>query len=162
MEGADLHIRPFTAADQAAARRLILDGLGEHFGFVDETCNPDLDDIAANVVGRGHLFLVAFIGVELVGTAALLLVLSGVEVFENARAGRIVRVSVERDHRRQGIGRALVARLVDAARARGLARLWMETNDDWTDTIAFYRRCGFVEYDRRAGNVYMALNLARN
>jgi hypothetical protein len=27
---------------------------------------------------------------------------------------------------------------------------------------AFYRRCGFVEYDRRAGNVYMALNLARN
>jgi GNAT superfamily N-acetyltransferase len=42
---------------------------------------------------------------------------------------------VARDHRRQGIGRALVARLVDAARARGLARLWMETNDDWTDTI---------------------------
>ena len=27
-----------------AARALILQGLGEHFGFVDETANPDLDE----------------------------------------------------------------------------------------------------------------------
>lgn len=154
MDGSDLYIRPFTETDQSAARRLILEGLGEHFGFVDEGCNPDLDDIAACYTARGHRFLVAFVGAELVGTAAL--------VFEDAAAGRIVRVSVAREHRRQGIGRALITRLVDAARAAGLARLWMETNDDWADAIAFYQRCGFVEYDHRDGNVYMALDLTRN
>ena len=35
-------IRAFEPRDQAAARQLILAGLGEHFGWIDETCNPDL------------------------------------------------------------------------------------------------------------------------
>ena len=63
--------RAFTPSDQAAARRLILEGLGEHFGAVDETRNPDIDDIAVNYIGRGHLFLVAEDMLGLVGTAAL-------------------------------------------------------------------------------------------
>src|SRR5579883_3043906 len=53
----DTVIRPFVPPDQQAARVLILRGLGEHFGWIDETCNPDLDDIAATYTGAGHLFL---------------------------------------------------------------------------------------------------------
>ncbi len=34
-----LTIRPFAPGDQEAARRLILEGLVEHFGFVDEALN---------------------------------------------------------------------------------------------------------------------------
>ncbi|CAA9269377.1 MAG: hypothetical protein AVDCRST_MAG93-2561, partial [uncultured Chloroflexia bacterium] len=41
----NLAIRPFTPADQKAARDLVLDGLGEHFGWIDTSRNPDLDDI---------------------------------------------------------------------------------------------------------------------
>lgn len=44
----ELHIRPFTIHDQAAARTLILNGLGEHFGLIDETFTPDLNDITAS------------------------------------------------------------------------------------------------------------------
>ena len=41
-------IRPFRASDQAAARSLIEEGLGEHFGCIDRNANPDLVDIAAS------------------------------------------------------------------------------------------------------------------
>ena len=65
-------IRSFEPRDQTAARQLILAGLGEHFGWIDETCNPDLDDVTANYVEPGHVFLVAEIGGELVGTGGLI------------------------------------------------------------------------------------------
>ncbi len=153
-DSAGLTIRPFALADQSAARRLILDGLGEHFGDIDEACNRDIDDIAGMYVERGHLFLVAEAGSELVGTGALF--------FEDGRVGRLVRVSVARHWRRQGLGQALVQRLMEAARGQGLARLWMETNDDWDAAIGLYAACGFAEYGRRDGNIYMALDLIRN
>ena len=43
----DVEIRPIRVGEEADARRLILEGLGEHFGFVDETINTDLTDIRA-------------------------------------------------------------------------------------------------------------------
>jgi ribosomal protein S18 acetylase RimI-like enzyme len=147
-------IRPFTPSDQAAARRLILEGLGEHFGAVDETRNPDIDDIAANYVGRGHLFLVAEDAPGLIGTAAL--------VFEGSATAQVVRVSVAPRWRRRGLAKALVMRLIEAGVARGLVRLWMETNDDWQPAIELYRACGFAAFDYRDGNIYMELDLSRN
>ena len=104
MRSQQLHIRPFRPGDQDAARRLILDGLGEHFGFIDASLNPDLDDIWQTYVLAGAPFAVAELDGELVGTGAL--------VAERApgrlATGRIVRVSVSPHHRRLGIGRRLV------------------------------------------------------
>lgn len=144
-------IRPFAAGDQGAARRLVLAGLGDHFGEIDGTRNPDLDDIAAHYIRAGRLFLLAERDGEVVGTGAL--------VEEGPTIGRLVRMSVDRRHRGQGIGRALVGHLVEAARARGYRRLLVETNDDWTDAIGLYVACGFVEEDRRDGEVHLALTL---
>ncbi len=146
-----LTIRPFTPSDQVPARDLVLEGLGEHFGWIDESRNPDLDDIAAHYLARGHLFVVALVGETLVGTGALI----GVD----KQTGRLVRMSVHRDWRRLGLGRALVAHLVAAARERGYRRVVVETNNDWWDAIGLYRRCGFHEYDVDEGNVYLAQNL---
>jgi ribosomal protein S18 acetylase RimI-like enzyme len=146
-------IRPFQPADQEAVRRLILQGLGEHFGAVDETLNPDIDDIMARYVNRGHHFLVALEDREVIGSAAL--------IVEDRDVGQLVRVSVASRYRRQGLARALVTSLINAASARGLTRLWMETNDDWEAAIGLYKRCGFTEYDRRDGNIYMSLALPR-
>ena len=142
------HIRPFAPADQIAARALILEGLREHWGWLDPSLNPDLDDITASYLTPGHVFLVAESGRALAGTGALIV---------DGDMGQIVRVAVHPQWRRRGIGHALVAALLEAARARGLARVWMETNDDWLDAIGLYRRCGFQEFDRREGCVFMAL-----
>ena len=149
-----LRIRPFRPGDQNAARQLILAGLAEHFGWLDESCNPDLDDIAANYVARGHIFLVAELAAELVGTGALVVAGDG--------TGQIVRVSVAAASRRQGIGHLLLARLLEAARARDLAQVWVETNDTWIDAISLYRESGFRECARADGNIYLALQLRRN
>jgi ribosomal protein S18 acetylase RimI-like enzyme len=145
-------IRSFQSADQTAARRLIMAGLAEHFGYADEYANPDLDDIAANYPARGHAFLVAESGGNLIGAAGLRLV--------GSEAGRVVRVSVARGHRGQGIARALMMRLHELAARMGLDRLWVETNDDWADAIGLYVALGYREYARADGSIYLALELA--
>ena len=147
----EVTIRPFTAGDQDAARRLVLAGLGEHLGVIDETRNPDLDDIAAHYIRPGHLFVLAERDGRVVGTGAL--------VEEGPGIGRLVRMSVDRAERGRGIGRALVRYLIEAARARGHRRLLVETNDDWHDAIGLYRACGFVEEARRDGEVHFSLAL---
>ena len=148
-----IHVRPFVPCDQAAARTLILEGLREHWGGLDPSLNPDLDDITASYSTPGHIFLIAEIEHISVGTGAL-----GID----GDVGQIVRVSVSSQYRRRGIGRALIAALLEIARTRGLTRVWMETNDDWRDAIGLYQQCGFQEYDRRDGCVFMALDLSGN
>ncbi len=63
-------ITPFAPADQAEVKALILAGLAEHWGVLDPSLNPDLDDIAASY--RQATFLVARCGDRIVGTGALL------------------------------------------------------------------------------------------
>ncbi len=131
-------IRPFTTGDQEAARALILTGLGEHWGFIDETLNPDLDDIAGHYPPKtADFYVVEDEGGEIIGTAGL--------IREDGETGRIVRMSVARTARGRGIGKRLVAELESAARARGYRRLVCETTHDWTDAIALYLSTGFTE-----------------
>lgn len=146
-----LLIRHFRPADQATVKALILEGLGEHFGRINPNLNPDLNDIDKTYIQPGHRFLVAELGSEIVGTAAL--------TQESPGVGRIVRVTVKPDHRRAGIGRTLIKRVIEIARERGDTRLLVETNCDWDDAIRLYQRCGFVEYDRNEEEVHFALDL---
>jgi ribosomal protein S18 acetylase RimI-like enzyme len=148
-----VRIRPVLPSDQRAARALILEGLREHWGWLDPNLNRDLDDIVANYVAPGHVFFVAEIERALVGTGALRI---------HSDNGQIVRLAVSPQWRRCGIGRALVAALLETARERDLIRVWMETNEDWHDAVSLYRRCGFREFDHREGCLFMALDLTRN
>ena len=154
MRANQLIIRPFAAEDQLAARALILAGLGEHFGWIDERRNGDLDDIAANYAPPCHTFLVAESAGELVGTGALR--------HTDEHVGEMVRVSVWCDGRarRQACWSVLlVMRLKACAREQGLGRVVVETNNDWYDAIALYRRCGFVQYAEDDESVYLALDV---
>lgn len=51
-------IRQFQPIDQEEARRIVLEGLGEHFGVIDESLNPDLDDIQESFIVAGDEFYV--------------------------------------------------------------------------------------------------------
>ncbi|HEU5441630.1 MAG TPA: GNAT family N-acetyltransferase [Ktedonobacterales bacterium] len=141
-------IRPFNVGDQDAAKRLVNEGLGERFGLVDESFNPDLDDIAAHYSSPGHTFVVAEQDDELIGTGCLVFAPKGT-------TGQMVRVSVRRDLRGQGVGHALVEHLLNVARAAGLRRVWMETNVGWESAIRLYKACGFREYDRVGRLVFL-------
>ena len=146
-----IHIRPWTAQDQTVARQLILAGLGDHWGYIDDTRNPDVDDIEAHYNRQGHLFVVAEAGVEIVGTGAL--------VYVQADTMRMVRVSVHKGWRRLGIGRILVEHLVAAARQRGARRVVVETTRGWHDAISLYQACGFIQYAEDIENVHLMLEL---
>lgn len=145
-----LHIRPFTPEDQAAARHLILQGLGSHFGWIDESRNPDLDDIQRHYLEQGSLFVVAEQEGKIVGTGAL--------VAEGPGVSRMVRISVSLEHQRQGIGRRLVNHLVQQAWAQGNHRIVVETNLDWEDAIGLYEAAGFSQYDHDEESVYLSLD----
>lgn len=147
-----IQIRPFAAADQDAVRHLILDGLGDHFGLVDQTRNPDLDDIMMSYVEQGAVFVVAERRGAIVGCGALLRRERGMS--------QIARVSVDRGCRRTGLGRAIVAWLVERARQRGDVAVEVETNHDWLDAVGLYRACGFAPFDRDEESVYLRLDLA--
>ena len=131
-------LRPFEPADQEQAKHLILAGLVEHWGSLDETANPDLDDIATSYA-NGH-FIVACDGDELVGTGVLI-------PLGRDEAGKItaeiVRMSVAGNRRRQGIGRLILDALCTKARNDGVERLILETTASWTGVINFYQRYGF-------------------
>jgi len=150
MEG-ELCIRSFEVDDQEQARWLILEGLGEHFGYLDVTLNPDLDDILHNYIIPGHIFVVAYMGRELVGTGALILHGEGIS--------EMVRISTRKTYRRRGIGQAIVTSLVNVARQRGDRRIIAKTNASWHDAIHLYKRLGFVEYGRTALGVGLELLL---
>ena len=143
--------RPFEARDQDATRQLILNGLGEHYGFIDETCNPDIDNILENYIAIGATFLVAQLAEQIVGTGALL--------EEEPNVGRIVRMSVDHTYRRYGIGKNIILRLVEVARQHNYAQVRLETNNDWDDVIAFYTSLGFTVDQWTEHNVYMSMLL---
>lgn len=140
----EVSITRFNPSDQAAVRQLILDGLAGHFGELDPDLNPDLDDIAAHY--SQAVFLVARAGDRIAGCGAL--------VPLDGEAGEIVRMSVRREMRRQGIGRRVLEKLAQEARTLGLSRLVLETNVDWADVRRFYESYGFAfthEQDHRFG-----------
>ena len=149
----EIVLRPFAPGDQAALRRLVLDGLGDHWGTIDETLNPDLDDIAGWYGPRGGYTVVACAGPdgEIVGAGTL--------YREDARTARLARMTVDKALRGQGLGRRLVAHLVEEARDRGYAAVVCETTETWQDAIGLYRRGGFAEIDRRDGDIHFRLEL---
>src|SRR5512134_385508 len=92
-----LLIRPFQPADQVPARALVLAGLVEHWGWLDETKNPDLVDIAA-AYAQGA-FLVGYLDGQLVATGALQPV-AGPLPASAPLTLQVVRMSVAKDLRR--------------------------------------------------------------
>ncbi|MBA3653980.1 MAG: GNAT family N-acetyltransferase [Actinobacteria bacterium] len=134
-------LRDFEPRDQERVRRLILDGLGEHWGNIDESLNTDVDDIAATYAGGRTL--VAELHDELIGTGTI--------VRRDEDVSEIVRMSVAPSARRSGVGRRLVEELVGTAGTWSSRRVVLETSSSWTEVIAFYIACGFAVTAERDG-----------
>jgi ribosomal protein S18 acetylase RimI-like enzyme len=147
----EVSIRPFTSADQAAVRALVLAGLQDHWGTLDPTLNPDLNDIAGWYGPHMGFTIVAEIDNEIVGTGTMHRV--------DDQTGVLVRMSVSGAHRGKGIGKALVRSLANEARSRGYTHLICETTDTWQDAIALYLATGFTIVDQRNGDYHFELPL---
>ena len=147
----NVSIRPFTSADQPAVRTLVLAGLRDHWGTLDPTLNPDLNDLAGWYEPLDGCIVVAEIDDEIVGTGTMHRV--------DDQTGVLVRMSVSGLHRGRGIGKALVRSLADEAHSRGYTRLICETTDTWQDAIALYLATGFTIVDQRNGDFHFEMRL---
>lgn len=143
-------IRPFQPPDQAACKALVLAGLEEHWGWLDPTLNPDLNDIQASF--QDGLFLTAWQDEELIGTGGLLRADPG--------CFQVVRMSVARKLRGHGLGRRILARLEAHARSAGAKQLVLETTETWVEVVRFYQGCGYRVTHRLDGDIYFEKELS--
>lgn len=117
-----------------AVRTLILDGLRDRWGTLDPTLNPDLDEFVATY-GEG-VTLTAWLGQHLVATGTLMP--------REPDIAEVLRMSTASDCRRRGIASRLLEELIAEARQRGVRRLVLVTETEWTDARALYQRHGFL------------------
>ena len=115
----EVKIIPFRPEDQEAVRRLILEGLKEHWGILDENKNHDLNNISMSYAK--DIFLVAWKNDKIVGTGAFLP--------RSEDTVEVVRMSVQRYLRRRGIGGRILTELCKRAYRRGYKRLILETTE---------------------------------
>jgi len=72
----------------------------------------------------------------------------------------VVRMSVARARRGQGLGRRILACLEEHARAAGADRLVLETTETWTEVVRFYLTCGYHITHTQDGDVYFEKEIA--
>jgi ribosomal protein S18 acetylase RimI-like enzyme len=152
MEGFDvlpIKIIPFQPEDQEKVRVLILDGLAEHWGYLDESKNPDLEDISRSYA-KG-VVLVAWLGGKIVGT--------GSYIPRSDSVVEIVRMSVSKELRCHGIGRQILRELCRRAFQSGFREVILETTKTWQDVISFYQGFGFKFTHFVDNDAYFSLDL---
>ena len=131
--GNDIRIERLDPAMQDTFRTLVLDGMAERWGAVDESLNTDLDDIDTHY--KNDCVLVAVESATVVGTGILVL---------RATEGEIVRMSVHWAYRRRGIARQVLAESVNLATSYGVKRIVVETNAKWIEARNLYEAFGFT------------------
>ncbi|MFC4619536.1 GNAT family N-acetyltransferase [Camelliibacillus cellulosilyticus] len=133
------------------AQKLILEGLKEHFGFIDHTLNPDLYPILKTYTGEPNVLYVGYYQGVLVATGAI--------VKEEERVGRVTRLSVAKKWRGKGFAKAMLAKLEVTAEHKGYAKLVLETNHHWTDAIHLYQKAGYSESHKDETSIHMYKDL---
>jgi len=101
----------------------------------------------------------AWEGAAIAGIGALKLLGDG--------AGEIKSMRTHPDHLRKGVGAAILERIIEESRARGLSRLSLETGSGpaFEPALSLYRRRGFIsggvfsDYQASAFNQFMHLDL---
>jgi GNAT superfamily N-acetyltransferase len=146
----EITILPFQSEYQSEVKKLILAGLAEHWGILDPSKNPDLQDIGFSYANA--VFLVAWQNKKIIGTGAL--------VPKSNDTAEIVRMSVAKDMRRKGVGRKIFQRLCEYAKLNGYKRLVLETTETWHEVIEFYKQFGFQVTHLLDDDVYFVLDLS--
>ena len=108
--------------------------------------NPDLLDVKANYFDRGDMFFLALGGNDrVIGCGGFSRVPDTNEAF-------VHRLYVKPSEKRKGIGSALLERIEEEMKARGIAVSKVhlgEPREQWFESYAFYPKHGYAEYAPR-------------
>jgi len=128
--------------EDAAAYRAMLnhyasDPLGQGRPLDEDTLDKVLQDLSEHPSVLPYL---AFLDDQPVGFATCFL---GYSTFKAAPLVNIHDIAVLPEHRRHGVGTALLETIAKEARLIGCCRLTLEVRDDNPAAMALYRRIGF-------------------
>lgn len=146
-----LIIDEVTEDTQEQAKRVVLSGLEERLGFLNESYNTDLNNIVQNYTNHGDVFLTGTLRSEVICTGAL--------IEERKDVGRIVRMSVLKAYRRKGFARKMLEELEAIARTKKYVKIVLETTNTWSDAIQFYKSNGYIEQTMSDLEIHMEKNL---
>ena len=129
-------IRRAVPEDGPAVRELVFDTL-RSYGIEPDPDGLDADVVAFGTAGDGPVAeFVAEVDGRAVGSVALSPRAEGV--------ARLSKLFVDAAYRGRGIGRALLARAVEEAHARGYQRIDLETRTIYREAVALYEVTGWV------------------
>jgi putative acetyltransferase len=133
----EIFIRPATNNDCKAVQNLVFGVLGE-YGLAVETGGTDADiaDIEAHYAARGGAFeVVEDAAGNLLGTIGLYpLDAETVELRKMYFAAKL---------RGRGVGKLMLERMIEKARALGYKRIFLETASILKEAVALYEKYGF-------------------
>ena len=147
-----VEFRQFQPGDEAAFRELNQAWIAGNF-VVEEKDWEVLNDPVGHIIEPGGAIFIAVQEGVAVGTCALL-------AMEGA-AFEVAKMTVAEKSRGLGIGRKLLAHVIDHARATGATRLYLETNSKLENAIHVYESLGFrhLPADRVHRSPYVRANV---
>jgi len=157
-EDRNLTIREFQSGDETSFRKLNEEWITRYFRIEPKDEEALLDPQSSILAAGGRIFFAVSEG-ERVGCCALLA--RGADEFE------VAKMAVAPAHQGSGVGRKLLEAVVDAARAAGTRRLYLETNRVLAPAIRLYQSIGFqhippsrvVPSPYARADIYMELTL---
>jgi putative acetyltransferase len=130
----DLIIREFQPGDEAAFRRLNEEWIVREF-VLEPKDQYSLADPQGTILDHGGRIFFAIRDGETVGCCALVAMEPG--EFE------VAKMAVTRTSQGGGVGRQLLEKVVQEAKASGATRLYLETNHKLTPALRLYEAVGF-------------------
>lgn len=147
----EIKIQQITQAFEDEARAVVLKGLEERFGFIDNSFNPDLKDILRSYNQEKTMFFVGVYHNEVIATGAV--------SYESTSVGRIERMSVLKKYRRGGVAKIMLQHLETWAQQQGYEKLVLETNKSWTSAIEFYKKHQYEFYLAEGDRIHYSKSL---
>lgn len=129
-----LELRPFQPSDAAAFRRLNEAWIEKYFGLEQPDREILGNPIGAIIYAGGHIFMACVEG-RAIGCCALL------RVHENVY--EVAKMAVAEEYRGRGVGRKLLAHVIEQARSLGATSLTLASNTKLANAVHLYESMGF-------------------
>lgn len=138
-------VRAFEPGDEAAFRDINLEWIERYFA-VEAKDREVLGNPHKYILDPGGAILIAMDDATPVGVVSLVVMGEG--------SVELAKMGVRPEAQGKGAGRMLVAAAVDAARAMGMKRVYIETNSVLGPALKLYRDAGFEPLKERQPSPY--------
>ena len=133
-----ISFREYRAGDAAIFQTLNEQWIAKYFGMEEKDIEILSDPEKHILEPGGHIYF-AIQEDEIIGCCAL--------IVNGRRSYEVAKMAVREDCRNRGIGKALLAHVIDAARQQGAEKLTLETNGSLRNAIHVYESLGFLHLD---------------